>query len=94
MGALSARMPMHRLHAWYPPRPEEGVGFSGIPVTDGCELPCSLKLNLGTLKEQVLLTFMVPEGAVKIDREEQVAMILTSCELHELQDQQDTGHWQ
>jgi hypothetical protein len=42
----------------YPCRSEEGIGFPGTEVTDGCELPrVYWELNLGPLEEQsVLLT--------------------------------------
>jgi hypothetical protein len=43
---LLACMYMYHMFAWYPCRPEEGVGCPGTEVTDGCELPCGyLELN-------------------------------------------------
>jgi hypothetical protein len=46
-------MSAHHMHAWCPQRPEEGVGFSGTGVTDGCELPAKCQgSKLGCLEEQ------------------------------------------
>lgn len=44
--------------AWFPQRPEEGVGSPGTGVTDGCQLPCGFwESNPDPQKEQpVLLT--------------------------------------
>jgi hypothetical protein len=33
MNILSACVSVNHLHTWYPRRPEEGVGFPGIPGT-------------------------------------------------------------
>lgn len=49
---LSACMSVYHMHIWYPQRPQEDVGSSGIEITDGYELPCGYwKSNLGLLEE-------------------------------------------
>lgn len=39
MSVWAASMSMYHMHAWCPWKAEEGVGFPGTGVTDGCELP-------------------------------------------------------
>jgi hypothetical protein len=40
VSVLSVCMPKHHLYAWYPKKPEDGLGFPGTGVTDCCEPPC------------------------------------------------------
>lgn len=42
---LSACMSVYHMHIWYPQRPQEDVGSSGIEITDGYELPCGYWKN-------------------------------------------------
>ena len=57
MSVLHASMYTHHFWAWYPWKPEEGNGYPGTRITDGCELPCwYCESKLGPLiKQSVLL---------------------------------------
>ena len=39
MGVLPTRLFVYHVHAWCPPRPEEGIGSPGAGVTDGDKTP-------------------------------------------------------
>lgn len=53
MSVLLACMSVHLLCAWCQQRPEEGVGFLGTRVTDGCEPPGGFwELDSRPLQEQ------------------------------------------
>ena len=50
---LPADMYMYYIYAWCPRKSEEGIGFPGTGVTDGCRLPHRYrKSNPDHLKEQ------------------------------------------
>lgn len=52
------------LHAWYPQRPEEGIGTLGTGVRNGFELQCECrKLNLGPLEGKTLVLTAKPSAA-------------------------------
>lgn len=61
MGIFPACVSVHYLCARCLWRPEEGLGFSGTAVTDGCKPPCGCwELNSGSLEEQLMLLATEP----------------------------------
>lgn len=51
MCVLLIRMSVYQVYAWFPKRPEKGVGSLGAAVTDSCEPQCGCwELNLGGLE--------------------------------------------
>lgn len=64
MNVLATCMYMHHIHAWYPQRPEESLGYSGavvillesVDILLGCEPAGGCwALSLGPLQEQQVL---------------------------------------
>ncbi|ERE84501.1 E3 ubiquitin-protein ligase [Cricetulus griseus] len=52
---------VQQLYAWYPRKPEKGIGYFGNGVIDSCELPCGCwESNPGPLQEQQVLLTMGP----------------------------------
>lgn len=61
MGVLSACVPTYHVCAWYPQRPEEGVGSPRPGVRGGCEPPRGCwELSLRPQQEQPGLLTMEP----------------------------------
>lgn len=52
VGIFLACLCTYHMFAWYPCRPEEGVGCAGTEAMAGCELPCGyMELNSVPLEE-------------------------------------------
>jgi hypothetical protein len=62
MSALTERMTLHRLYAWYQRRPEEGIRCPGTGVTGSCEPSCLFwESNPVLIQEYPLLLTTKPQ---------------------------------
>lgn len=59
MSVVPACMAVHSEHGWYMCRSEEGAGFPGTRVTDGCEQPSATGFQICVLQKSSLCSLVV-----------------------------------